>query len=1803
LHPVPYLVKSVAPNIASNDAAGQARWNTALRCLELCVSKLTEFEPRGLSSLANEFVRVVWVIAQQDENQTRESQSSMLSILVSAVDFQPQLLYSALRIVEVMMLAARTSCLDIGDFTQAVQFLMRHMPDASCNNASFSNVDSGRKIREKVIATFVSQRPSPRSHTEECEGRVRSAQMFIAAAMDQAHFDSNCEASVQSASAWVRWLNSTPNVSIKSTFAVIQLVESLGVFLLCRILSGATVQDASAMPASLQLVSFLESPWKPQNGKPAQLSQGDESELLSRSKCSAMCGCFLFWSVFRTCGASSAADDIGRLSQRILEKCLTDCSSQVRAMGVAVLPLVAVIISAQLAGGSGPTRSVVKAGLELLSHKVADEDAQVRCRVGKALKSLQVIVSRLNAEDWEDIWKSHVVDTYYETRQSGTACPILWHSAEILAQSARDSFRHKGPAGQHSNADVAGCVTSRDVEPFLVMLAEKDQYPEVLCAMLDFVRTWLSSEHSNSSIQEVAGHVKQCIELVTHSNRTVRSAAVALMPAVMGPPALAQIYMQDTAEGGVTSLKDAEVLLLKDFRGKLEEFHASAFPDIWHSIMACVAQLASRTATREGLWMSLVMLVDPLDNENPVMRVAAADLLHAVARQRRVKLAELIGQPRVMEYVGRRLGSKPRLLPELADMLGMQGSEMAQKLVPAVLPRLVISQDMHLLAVLAQSLHLSLCDMLVNYGHHTVAYILLEGRQDIEEYAAFMFKHTEVEFDDLLRSSLRSILKEVIWSAGDHKRWALADEESTTPVLQPSAELIENVQKNVLGCILRIHLGRDINEEDINSAVADFLHEEQMIWLLSELVGERVKRGKEAEPTEQLQALRCLSLLIIFVGRHMADFVPLMMTLLTRAMELTSLEVQLQGLAVWELFIRQLSQQAVQMLHIHAVRIAVILTAFLDCGGKATAAACMAMEELVLHNEGLPAEILCEFPPLPTLAALEGVNHAVAEARGDLSAPHHLMTLAEALVPNRPGHYAGQPLIVKAVTMMEIKRFLQQHQEWRLALAVRQKRIPGADSWHSALDFLVAVLLKSCDPEVRSALSHRVHLQCAECLGCVGAVDPAKLTQVNDYKDALSKAQSVDKICHSEEDLAQEVLKALVHLLSGSSDLEILEAATFGIQELLSEYSGEDGGNESGWNLFRNIGEELQAVVRPYLNTKYQLQQSFNPGAIPSPIFGSHGLSFRRWLALWLQQLTDVMPSEWATVFRACTGVARHDIPIMMLLLPHAVLTVLGFGSDLARSSVVTEIHSVLQGSTQSDRVQTDWQLLVQAVFVLLDKLGDWVASTENSGSASAATRAAERSASYLASGREVVETTLKEVDKRTLAGAAFRCGAFARAMQYFEAAVREEQGGGLNPAARMKAAYAESDVSFFISVYSELEEPDGISGFTRLRQGGPTNSDMVLAAERRGSWAEALTLYEQALQQEAGRSADAQLAPLETLSSHASGQLDCLLHMGHLQAVLQQTEGLALHAVGEARCKLAVKGIAAAWRMGRWDELESCLQVALDNPQLAGPDEVWEVRIGEMLISLRDGAKTKLHTQLEAARHEIMGPLSAAAMESHLRAYPYVVRLHMLQEIEDAVQHLPGLQLKSGSLSIKPELIVQKLHWRERLACMQISLSAQEPVLALRRQIAAVGGIPHEEGRCFLLQAKLSRKTGHFDSAAISCFEAISLKAEGSSLEYAKLLWSTGESHRAINILQDALSCDTEEDPSESGGRLEIRTKVLLQLARWMAVTGQGGHDQVTEHFLKVASLRATIPCVNKATRHDCPRSRGLCFVGPAFR
>lgn len=55
-----------------------------------------------------------------------------------------------------------------------------------------------------------------------------------------------------------------------------------------------------------------------------------------------------------------------------------------------------------------------------------------------------------------------------------------------------------------------------------------------------------------------------------------------------------------------------------------------------------------------------------------------------------------------------------------------------------------------------------------------------------------------------------------------------------------------------------------------------------------------------------------------------------------------------------------------------------------------------------------------------------------------------------------------------------------------------------------------------------------------------------------------------------------------------------------------------------------------------------------------------------------------------------------------------------------------------------------------------------------------------------------------------------------------------------------------------------------------------------------------------------------------------------------------------------------------------------------------------------------------------------------------------------------------------------------------------------QEPVLALRRQLATLSGASAEAGQCWLQLARLCRMTGHHDAATTAVLEAQSCKVGG---------------------------------------------------------------------------------------------------------
>ena len=75
--------------------------------------------------------------------------------------------------------------------------------------------------------------------------------------------------------------------------------------------------------------------------------------------------------------------------------------------------------------------------------------------------------------------------------------------------------------------------------------------------------------------------------------------------------------------------------------------------------------------------------------------------------------------------------------------------------------------------------------------------------------------------------------------------------------------------------------------------------------------------------------------------------------------------------------------------------------------------------------------------------------------------------------------------------------------------------------------------------------------------------------------------------------------------------------------------------------------------------------------------------------------------------------------------------------------------------------------------------------------------------------------------------------------------------------------------------------------------------------------------------------------------------------------------------------------------------------------------------------------------SQLRQVRSEQMGPLSASSMEvgSYQRSYEFIVRLHMLKELEEGVQTLLGMGGEGGKQT-SGELLS---HWGRRLEATQV--------------------------------------------------------------------------------------------------------------------------------------------------------------------
>ncbi|MBZ3872591.1 Serine/threonine-protein kinase ATR [Sciurus carolinensis] len=231
----------------------------------------------------------------------------------------------------------------------------------------------------------------------------------------------------------------------------------------------------------------------------------------------------------------------------------------------------------------------------------------------------------------------------------------------------------------------------------------------------------------------------------------------------------------------------------------------------------------------------------------------------------------------------------------------------------------------------------------------------------------------------------------------------------------------------------------------------------------------------------------------------------------------------------------------------------------------------------------------------------------------------------------------------------------------------------------------------------------------------------------------------------------------------------------------------------------------------------------------------------------------------------------------------------------------------------------------------------------------------------------------------------------------------------------------------------------------------------------------------------------------------HYHGVVKSMLGLGQLSTVITQVNGVHANR-SEWTDELNTYRVEAAWKLSQWDLVENYL--AAD-----GKSTTWSVRLGQLLLSAKKRDVTAFYDTLKLVRAEQIVPLSAASFErgSYQRGYEYIVRLHMLCELEHSIK--PLFQQSAGDNSQE-----DSLNWVARLEMTQNSYRAKEPILALRRALLSLNKRPDYNemvGECWLQSARVARKAGHHQTAYNALLNAGESRLAELCVERAKWLWS----------------------------------------------------------------------------------------------
>eukprot|EP00891_Asterochloris_glomerata_P006787 jgi/Astpho2/6787/fgenesh1_pm.00103_%23_6_t len=380
-------------------------------------------------------------------------------------------------------------------------------------------------------------------------------------------------------------------------------------------------------------------------------------------------------------------------------------------------------------------------------------------------------------------------------------------------------------------------------------------------------------------------------------------------------------------------------------------------------------------------------------------------------------------------------------------------------------------------------------------------------------------------------------------------------------------------------------------------------------------------------------------------------------------------------------------------------------------------------------------------------------------------------------------------------------------------------------------------------------------------------------------------------------------------------------------------------------------------------------------------------------------------------------------------------------------------------------------------------------------------------------------------LDSRTLGALAEKCHAFAKALHYKEYEYATTPG---------------TAVEALISINNQLRQPEAAIGILTMAQ-------QTLHMELKESWYEKLNRWDEALEAYERKYHDAPIGTPAHLDA-ALGRLRCLAALAEWELLSVQCRAEWRRAEPHVKREMAPMAAHAAWHMGQWGEMDTYVHTM--NRDSTPDDSAGAFLTAVLNVHGGSHAVAKLH--VEHARELLGSELAALVGESYERAYPDMVRVQQLTELEEVIDYSQAEAITNGYLeAAETRRSLTRDMWRGRLRGVQRNVEVWQALLSVRSLVLPM----QEDTHTYLKFASLCRKQNRSRQARRTLLELLGYdpldlppgeagygagsRAPHVMFGFLKHLWHTGDRHDALHRLEslshEVTSAEADPTPRPS--------------------------------------------------------------------